>query len=68
MVWVGIFAGLALLSGPAFLQGLLILGISLAVYRLLMRKLRTPQPEQGDIEPLQRTLPAASIGARSPSC
>jgi predicted membrane-bound mannosyltransferase len=37
MVWMGIAAGLALLSGPAFLQGLLILGISWGLYRLVRR-------------------------------
>jgi hypothetical protein len=35
MAWAGIFAGMALLSGPATLQGALILLVSWGVYRLL---------------------------------
>ena len=43
MVWTGIFVGLALLSGPAFLQGLLILGVSWGLYRLVSRQYLQPQ-------------------------
>ena len=48
MIWAGIFAGLALLSGPAFLQGMLILGVGWGVYRLLVRKPADSPPEQAD--------------------
>jgi hypothetical protein len=57
MVWVGILGGLALLSGPAFLQGLLILGITWGLLRLMGRKPATlPQDEvqaesTNDIQP-----------------
>ncbi|OGO26159.1 MAG: hypothetical protein A2136_08290 [Chloroflexi bacterium RBG_16_54_11] len=44
LVWTGIFAGLALLSGPAFPHGLLVLGISLGFYRLLGQDDTPPVP------------------------
>ena len=51
MIWAGIFTGLALLSGPAFLQGLLVLGIGWVLYRVLVRKTVVAQPEAGETEP-----------------
>jgi hypothetical protein len=60
MVWVGIFTGLALLSGPAFLQGVLILGISWGFYRLVWRKSFQSPATELDPEP-----PTASISSRS---
>jgi hypothetical protein len=45
MVWAGIFAGMALLSGPAILQGALILLVSWGVYRLLPHQ---SSPSQAD--------------------
>jgi len=61
MIWAGIFAGLALLSGLAFLQGLLILGLSWGVYLLANRKTLTPQPMEGSAEPPAESLPVQSI-------
>ncbi len=51
MIWLGVFAALAVLSGPAFLQGLLILAISWGLYRLIGRTQGIPQPENTDPEP-----------------
>ncbi len=65
MIWAGIFAGLALLSGPAFLQGLLILGIGWGLYRLLVRKSVAAQREAGDTEHPVATAPAPSLSALS---
>ena len=63
LVWVGIFSGLALLSGPAFLQGLLILGVSWGLYHLAGRKWVVSQPEAGVVEPPPFSVPASSIRA-----
>jgi len=60
MIWVGILAGLALLSGMAFLQGVLILGISWGFYRLAWRKSFQAQRGEFDHEP-----PTESISSRS---
>jgi hypothetical membrane protein len=61
MIWVGIFAGLALLSGPAFLQGMLILGVSWGLYRLVFRELVGSQPDGGVAEQPVGSIPASSI-------
>ncbi len=61
MIWAGIFAGLALLSGLAFLQGLLILGLSWGLYLLISRKLVNSQPPGADAEPPTGSLPMQSI-------
>jgi hypothetical protein len=61
MVWVGIFSGLALLSGQAFLQGILILGVSWGFYYLAGRKWTVPQPEEGVAEQPPVSLPTPSI-------
>ncbi len=61
MIWAGIFAALALLSGLAFLQGLLILGVSWGLYLLISRKLSNTQPEQAGVEPSTESLPVQSI-------
>jgi hypothetical protein len=50
MVWVGIFAGLAVLSGPAFLQGLLVLLIVWGLIRLIGRRTAQPKPEASQAE------------------
>jgi len=60
MIWAGILAGLALLSGMAFLQGVLILGISWGFYRLAWRKSFQAQRDEFDREP-----PTESISSRS---
>jgi hypothetical protein len=67
LIWMGICAGLALLSGPAFLQGILILGISWGLYRLIRRINPQPQPdEDGDeftAEPLSSKSIAVALAA-----
>ena len=40
--WAGLFGGLALLSGPAFWQGMLGLGVAWLFYRLLVRSANQP--------------------------
>jgi hypothetical protein len=61
MVWAGICTGLALLSGLAFLQGLLILGISWGLYSLISGRLGESQPEENSDKSDSESLPAASI-------
>jgi hypothetical protein len=61
MIWAGIFAALALLSGPAFLQGILILGLSWGLFRLAGRKLDNTQPMEDSAEPPTESLPVQSI-------
>jgi hypothetical protein len=62
MVWVGIFAGLALLSGPAFLQGVLILGISWGLFRLINHRVSTDQPGEGQDKQVEEPVTTKSIG------
>jgi hypothetical protein len=61
MIWTGIFAGLALLSGPAFLQGLLILGISWGLYRLAWQRFLKPQPDDDNDMPAVESISSRSI-------
>lgn len=61
MIWVGIFAGLALLSGLAFLQGMLIMGVTWGLYHLAGKKWAMSQPEQGAVDQPPVSIPAASI-------
>lgn len=63
MVWVGIFAGLALLSGPAFLQGLLILGITWSLLRLIGRKPATLPQDESQVESTNDPPPATPVWA-----
>ncbi len=50
MVWAGIAAGLALLSGPALLHGLLIMALGWGAYRLVEKRFKPPsQNEAGAI-------------------
>ena len=63
MIWAGIFAGLALLSGPAFLQGILILGVSWGLYHLVGMKLVVSQPEEDVAEQPPVSIPTPSIRA-----
>ncbi len=67
MVWLGLFAGLVLLSGPAFLQGLLILVIAWVLWRLLLRRPAEPEPgypeenvaaEPPPVRPIRRAIPS----------
>ena len=62
MVLAGIFTGLALLSGPAFLQGLLILGISWGFFLFANRRLNQPPSEDGSAEPSLEPISSRSIG------
>ncbi len=57
MVWAGIFVALALLSGPAFLQGLLILVISWGLFRLAGRR-KAAEPSDADEPELQPAPPS----------
>ncbi len=57
MIWSGIFAGLALLSGVPVLQGLLILGVVWAVYRLLVRQSDGSEPAENSGEQLETAEP-----------
>ncbi len=61
MLWVGIFAGLALLSGPAFLQGVLIIAVGWGLYRLAGRRWVGPQSEGDVVEQPVLPIPASSI-------
>ncbi len=60
MVLAGICGGLALLSGLAFLQGVLILGISWGLYSLVSRLVESEPEENSDGSPPE-AIPAASI-------
>jgi hypothetical protein len=62
LAWTGIFVGLAMLSGSAFLQGLLILGISWGIFRLVKRSLHLAQPNQDAEEPAMGVISGKSIG------
>jgi hypothetical protein len=62
MIWTGIFAGLALLSGVAFLQGILILGITWGLYRLAWQRLLQPQTGEDNNEPHLEPISSRSIG------
>ena len=55
--WAGIFAGLALLSGPAFWQGALGLGSAWLFYRLLLRSAAHPGEVFDETNP-PKTYPA----------
>jgi hypothetical protein len=61
MVWAGVFTGFALLSGPAFLQGVLILGLSWGFYRLVWRKSLQSQDGEFDSEPPTTSISSGSI-------
>jgi len=60
MIGLGVCAGLALLSGPAFLQGLLIIGVSWVLFRLVSRRISGAQSDEGT-----ELLPAEPISNRS---
>ena len=61
LVWLGIFAGLTLLSGLAFLQGLLIIAICWGLSRLAGRKLDKSQFMEGYPDPASASVPAPSV-------
>jgi hypothetical protein len=62
MVWAGFFAGVALLSGPAIIQGALILLLSWVFYRLMPKKALS-LPADGEEQVSQRApFSSASIG------
>lgn len=62
MVWTGVFAGLALLSGLAFLQGLLIIMLSWGFFRLAERQFAQTQPDEDIAEPSVEPISSRSIG------
>src|SRR4030042_1405210 len=62
MIWTGIFAGLALLSGLAFLQGILILGISSGFFRLANQHLDQAQPDEDSDKYSVEPISSRSIG------
>jgi hypothetical protein len=61
MVWAGVFAAMALLSGPAILQGALILLVSWGVYRLLPHKSSPLQAEEGEQDTPTEGFSAGSL-------
>jgi hypothetical protein len=61
MIWLGIFSGLALLSGPAFLQGLLILAVTWGLISLISRNSHVSPQDETHTETMNTPLPAASI-------
>lgn len=62
MIGLGIFVGLAVLSGPAFLQGALILGVGWILIRWLGRGIPQAQSDEGiDVPPLE-PIPSRSLG------
>jgi hypothetical protein len=67
MVWVGIFAGVALLSGPSFLQGLVMLLVLWGLLRLVLRKLPAEAPDSGDESPLLEPSPSPPLRKAIPS-
>ena len=62
MILTGIFTGLALLSGLAFLQGLLILGISWGFFRLANRQFDQVPPEDETEQPAVEPISSRSMG------
>jgi 4-amino-4-deoxy-L-arabinose transferase-like glycosyltransferase len=62
MILTGIFTGLALLSGLAFLQGLLILGISWGFFQLVNKKFDQAPPEDESGQPSVEPISSRSIG------
>ncbi len=67
MLWLGIFSGLALLSGPAFLQGLLVLAITWGLWRLFTRRPAEPEPEVVEEQPTAEPDPDRRIRKAVPS-
>ncbi len=67
MVWVGIFAGLALLSGPAFLQGLLVLLVIWGLLTLLGRRPAPAGAEVDEVEPPEEPPASPSLRKAIPS-
>ncbi len=61
MVWAGVFTALALLSGVAFLQGLLILGISWGLFSLIRRRPVESELGKNSSETTSDAIPATSI-------
>jgi hypothetical protein len=67
MVWVGIFAGLSILSGPAFLQGLLVMAIAWGLIRLIGRRTAQSQPDSSQAEDEVQPPAAPSVSRAIPS-
>jgi hypothetical protein len=67
MSWAGIFACLALLSGPSFLQGLIVLALSWAIFRLLSQKPASTRPEVDGSEMTAGSFSAPSFRKAIPT-
>jgi hypothetical protein len=61
MIWLGITAALAVLSGTAFLQGLLVLGLSLGLYVLIPKTFFKDEEGEEDAKTAGPALPSSSI-------
>jgi hypothetical protein len=61
LVWMGIFTGLAVLSGPAFLQGVLILGVSWGLVRLVGRRSSLADADASNEYPAAEPVTSKSI-------
>ena len=64
MVWTGIAAGLALLSGPALLHGMLVMALSWGAYHLV-KKRSEALPQDSSEEITGRLDPVAASGWRA---
>jgi hypothetical protein len=61
MIWLGITTALAVLSGTAFLQGLLVLGLSLGLYLLVRKALVKDEAGENEAQPPSQAISASSI-------
>jgi hypothetical protein len=68
MIWGGIFAGLALLSGPAFLQGTLILGLSWVIWHQIGRRFTFQQEDHDYSEIPNEAISGKSIAVAVSAC
>jgi hypothetical protein len=60
MVWTGILAGLALLSGPAVLQGAFVMALSWGFIRLMNRRVDQASATENGLEPTPEPVSASS--------
>ncbi len=67
MVWTGIFTALALLSGPSFLQGLLILAISWGLFRLAVGKMEGAPQGMDEAEPGEASIQPPAVRKAIPA-
>ena len=62
MVWAGFFAGMALLSGPAIIQGALILLLGWAFYRILLQRASSSTADEDEQVSEKTPFSSGSIG------